>query len=163
MNYNIAGAKREAEEFFWHIFCDDYLEIIKKRIYNEKGDKRLSAQYVLYESLLAILKMMAPITPFITEEIYQTHYKKIEKDKSIHISKWPEVKIKSDKNLEKTGNLFLDVLHKVRKLKSEKSLSMKKEIILILEKNKFKDMLDDLRAVTNAIEIKEGKFKVEFE
>ena len=163
LNYNIAGAKREAEEFFWHIFCDDYLEIIKKRIYNEKGDKRLSAQYVLYESLLAILKMMAPITPFITEEIYQTHYKKIEKDKSIHISKWPEVKIKSDKNLEKTGNLFLDILHKVRKLKSEKSLSMKKEIILILEKNKFKDMLDDLRAVTNAIEIKEGKFKVEFE
>ena len=161
LNYNIAGAKREAEWFFWHVFCDDYLEIIKRRIYNEKGDKKLSAQYVLYESLLAILKMMSPITPFITEEIYQTHYKKNEKDKSIHISKWPEMKIKSDKKLEKAGNLFMDVLHKVRKLKSEKNLSMKKEIALTLEKSKFKDMLDDLKAVTNATEIKEGKFKIE--
>jgi len=104
---------------------------------------------------------MSPITPFITEDIYQEHYKKFEKDKSIHISEWPEVKIKFDKKLGETGNLFMDVLHKVRKIKSEKNLSMKKEIILTLEKNKFKDMLDDLKAVTNAVEVKEGEFKAE--
>ncbi len=162
LEYNVAGAKREAEGFFWHMFCDNYLEIVKRRIYNEKGDKKISAQYVLYNSLLAILKMMAPIVPFITEEIYQEHFKKFEKDKSIHISEWPEIKIKHDKKLEEIGKLFMDILSDVRKLKSEKNLSMKKEIILTLEKDNLKDVLEDLKAVTNAIDIKEGKFKVEF-
>ena len=164
LDYNISGAKREIEGFFWHVFCDDYLEIIKKRIYNEKGDKKLSAQYTLYQSLLAILKLLAPITPFITEELYQTNYKKTEKEKSIHISDWPALKIKKDKKLEEIGYLFLEILHKVRKFKSEKNLSMKKEIALSLDKKDkqlLKDVLEDLRAVTNAKEIQEGKFKVE--
>jgi len=165
MNYNIASAKREVEEFFWKVFCDNYLEIIKRRIYNEEGDKKLSAQYVLYESLLAILKMIAPITPFITEEIYQKYYKKYEKEKSIHISKWPEINLKFNKKIEKTGELFESILFRVRKFKSDKNLSMKKEIILTLEekdKSRLKSVLDDLKNVTNAVEIKQGNFKVEF-
>jgi len=165
MNYNIASAKREVEEFFWKVFCDNYLEIIKRRIYNEEGDKKLSAQYVLYESLLAILKMIAPITPFITEEIYQKYYKKYEKEKSIHISKWPEINLKFNKEIEKTGELFESILFRVRKFKSDKNLSMKKEIILTLEekdKSRLKSVLDDLKNVTNAVEIKQGNFKVEF-
>ena len=46
-----------------------------------------------YKSFLIILKLIAPIMPFITEEIYQEYFKKIEKDKSIHISGWPEIKV----------------------------------------------------------------------
>jgi len=164
-SYNISAAKREAEHFFWHFFCDNYLEIVKKRVYNEKGDKKLSAQYVLYQSLLSVLKMMAPITCFLTEEIYQDYYKKFEKDKSIHISSWPELKIKQDKKLEANGNKFLDILSKIRQEKSIKQKPMNSEIILTLtKKNKLelKDLLEDLKDVTNAKEIKEGKFGVKF-
>ena len=162
--YDIAGAKREAENFFWHDFCDNYLEIVKRRIYQGDKQERQSAQYVLYQSLLAVLKIMAPIACFITEEIYQNFFKKFEKDKSIHISSWHNLSIMYDKEIEENGDLFIEILEKVRKFKAEKKVSVKKEIILYLEKKdkeKLAGMIEDLRAVTNALEIKEGKFRIE--
>jgi len=163
-SYNISSARREIENFFWHDFCDNYLEIVKKRVYNEKGDKKLSAQYTLYYSLLAILKMIAPIMPFITEEIYQKYYRKTEKDKSIHISKWPE-EIKIGKKDEKIFDLMINIISKVRQEKSNAKKAMNSKIVLAIDKKtkeKLKDVLDDLGDVTCASEIKEGKFKVEF-
>lgn len=161
MDYNYSKAKLETEIFFWSMFCDNYLEIVKKRIYNEKGQKKESAQYALYESLLTLIKLIAPITPFITEEIYQNYFKKTEKDKSIHLSRWPEYSKE-----EKTDDLdlFMDILAKVRQEKTKAKKSMNSKIILFLEKKdreRLEGMLDDLGSVTNS-EIKEGEFKVEF-
>jgi valyl-tRNA synthetase len=165
-NYDAAGAKREAENFFWHAFCDNYLEIIKRRVYAGSKEEKQSALYTLYFSLLTILKIFAPITPFITEEIYQGYFRKYEKDKSIHISCWPkEIKVEEKKQDAEVYVLFLDTIRKIRQKKSKANKSIKAEIILSLEKNKIKklkEVLPDLLAVTNAKEIKEGKFKVEF-
>ncbi|MDD5193518.1 MAG: valine--tRNA ligase [Candidatus Nanoarchaeia archaeon] len=176
--YEYSKAKSEAEKFFWSMFCDNYLEIVKKRIYENKENKE-SAQYVLYHSLFSILKLMAPLMPFITEEIYQLYFKNPknssnfgtqktsgflgnEKEKSIHISQWP--------SFEKEGktdelDLFIEILSKVRQEKTKAQKSMKAEIILSIEKEnmkKLKDILGDLKDVTNAKEIKEDSFKVEF-
>lgn len=162
--YEYSRAKFNAEEFFWKTFCDNYLEIVKKRIYNEKGDKKTSAQYTLYQSLLAILKMMAPITPFITEEIYQTYFKKFEKAKSIHISSWPE-KIKIGKVNEKDFDELVKIISKVRHEKTKAKKPMNSEIVLTFDKKvheNLKEILEDLKNVTNAKEINQGKFKVEF-
>jgi len=155
-NYLIGEAKKEIEQFFWKMFCDNYLEIVKNRLYNpdKRGKKsRISAQYTLYNILLNILKLMAPIIPHITEEIYQNYFIKFEKNKSIHISKWPKFK-KLDKKIEKEGDRFLDIISKVRKHKSEKGLSLKSPVKIILSKKI--DSLEDLKAVTNA-EISFGK------
>ena len=68
-----------------------------------------------------------------------------------------------DKKAEKLGEMFIDILQKTRKFKADKKVSVKKEVVLYLEKEKMKKlggMLDDLKAVTNS-EIREGKFKVE--
>jgi valyl-tRNA synthetase len=164
-NYEYSKARAETENFFWKMFADNYLEIVKKRVYNEKGSKRESAQYTLYESLLTILKLIAPIMPFITEEIYQQYYKKREKKKSIHLSEWPEYKVGKGKTNEL--DLFIELLGKVRREKTKNQKSMKAEIKLdidkkdkqVLEKEK---MLQDFKNVTNANLIKTGKFKVEF-
>ena len=160
--YNISRAKLLLENFFWKMFCDNYLEIIKKRIYNEKGEKKISAQYTLYKVLSGILKMASPIMPFITEEIYQEHFWKYEKTKSIHISEWPEVgKIRK----EETFNLLIGVISKIRYEKTKAGKPMNFEIVLTIEKKdkeKLKDVLEDLKNVTVAKEIKEGKFKVGF-
>lgn len=165
--YEYSKVKQNLEKFFWNDFCDNYLEIVKKRVYQGEGDKKLSAQYALYKSLLEIVKMFAPIMPFITEEIYQEHFRKIEGDKSIHVSKWPEYyNVKKDK---KEGwdkwKLLLDLVAKVRQEKTKAQKSMKAEIVLIIEKGTYedlKDYLEDLKNVTNAKEIKEGSFEVEF-
>lgn len=100
--------------------------------------------------------------PFITEEIYQTHFKKNEKDKSIHVIPWPKTeKIKKSDEL----NLFIEILTKIRQEKSNAKKSMKAEIILTItkeDKKKINDLLEDLKDVTNAREIREGEFGVEF-
>jgi valyl-tRNA synthetase len=167
IDYEYSKARAETEVFFWKDFCDNYLEIVKNRVYNGTEEEKESAKYILYNSLLSIIKMMAPITPFITEEIYQKHFKENEKDKSIHISNWPEkFKIKSGKEDEKIWQKLVEIIEKVRKVKSEAKKSMKAEIILNLTKEDLivlEDCLNDLKTVTCSREIKEGKeFSAEF-
>ncbi len=163
--YEYSRAKSEVDEFFWKMFCDNYLEIVKRRIYWGDGNEKLSAQYTLYQSLLTILKMVAPIMPFITEEIYQTYYREHEKTESIHLCKWPKSeKKKFNKEILKWKKL-VDVLSEVRKIKTENKKPMNSEIVLTLDKktsDALKDLLEDLKNVLNAKEIKTGKFKVEF-
>ncbi len=159
--YEYSKAKSEVDKFFWNMFSSNYLEIVKKRIYNEKGDKKISAQYTLYHSLLTILKLIAPIMPFVTEEIYQTYYKKNEKTSSIHLTKWPEHEgHKDSENLD----TFIKILTKVRQEKSNKQKPMNSEILLTIskeDKEKIKSIIQDLTDVTNAQNIIEGKLKVE--
>ncbi len=171
--YEYSKAKREIENFFWKDFCDNYLEIIKKRVYNEKSgsSEKISAQYTLYTSLFTLLKMFAPFTPFITEEIYQNYFKKTEKEKSIHLCEWPKYK-KSYKALTNIGesifgnnfDRFVNVLAKVRQEKTKAEKPMNAEIVLSLDDDYIllERMFGDLKNVTCAKEIKESEFKVEF-
>ena len=168
-NYEYSKVKQELEKFFWNDFCDNYLEIIKKRIYSldeTYKDCRVSAQYTSYKSLLIIIKLFAPIMPFVTEEIYQTYFKSNEGDKSIHISSWPksENQVK-DIPCHADFDSFSKILSKIRQEKTKAQKSMNSEIILTLEKDAVKKLgetLKDLQDVTNANKIKEGGFEVEF-
>ena len=167
--YEYSKIRLEVENFFWNVFADYYLEIIKDRLYNpnKRGKQaRLSAQYSLYNSLLTILKLFAPIMPFITEELYQNYYKKHEKEKSIHISSWPKVDNKLiDKKIETGGDKAIAIIAKVRKFKTQHQKSLKTEINLCLDKNDKKllePFLDDLIAVTFAKEIEFSEFRISF-
>ena len=162
-SYRYSVSKLSTEQFFWGDFADNYIEIVKKRIYKEAGQKRVSAQYVLYTSLLTITKLFAPIMPFVTEEIYQEYFKKQEKDNSIHISSWPEYN--QDAKESETFNFFCELLRKVRSAKTNSQKSMNSEIILSLTKEdleKLGETKDDFASVTASKEIKEGEFSVEF-
>ena len=138
--YEYSKTKLDVETFFWRIFCDYYLEIVKDRLYNpdQRGkNERISAQYGLYHGLLAILKLIAPIMPHISEEIYQMYYAAKEKKKSIHISSWP-VSLFSDENAEKLGKLVMYAVGNARKAKTDKNLSLKTEIKHMVLKSKIK-------------------------
>ena len=117
---------------------------------------------------MTILKLISPITPFVTEEIYQEHFRKFEKDKSIHISGWPESNKFKQKDLDEVSTFFdlVKIIARVRKEKTKAKKSMNSEIVLTIKKSSLKELgkkvLQDLKNVTNAKEIKEGKFKVEF-
>jgi valyl-tRNA synthetase len=165
-NYDYAKAKMEADSFFWKTFADNYLEIIKNRVYNGTDDEKASAFYTLYHSLLTILKLMAPITPFITEEIYHEHFKKYEGKDSIHQEDWPStIKVKSEKSDEQAWTLLLDTITKVRQAKSQAKKAMNSPIILTLPKDtqaSLRLLLADLKSVTAAQELREGNFEVIF-
>ena len=164
--YEYSRTKIETENFFWNVFCDYYLEIIKDRLYNsnKRGQQqKISAQYTLHYSLLTILKLLAPITPFITEEVYQHYYAKKEKCKSIHISSWPEYDPKLiNKKAEKIGDKTIQLISEVRKFKSKNNKSLKTPVLLTLEKQDkdLESILEDLKAVTNASKIDFDKFNI---
>ncbi len=166
VKYEYSKAKQAVEQFFWSDFCDNYLEIVKKRVYQGTGEKRKSAQYALYQSLLTVLKLIAPIMPFVTEEVYQEHFKKFEKHKSIHISNWPKPENIEQKNLDMLSKFtkLIQILDDIRKWKTKAQKAMNSEIILTLLPGVIEpELLDDLRDVMNATEIKEGKqFRVDF-
>jgi len=93
-NYEYGLAKIEFEKFFWHDFCDNYLEIVKEKIYKPEkytdgAKQKLSAQFALYHTFLAIIKMIAPYLPFVTEELFQTYYKENNSSESIHVLPFP--------------------------------------------------------------------------
>ncbi|MBN2422019.1 valine--tRNA ligase [Candidatus Woesearchaeota archaeon] len=168
--YEYSKVKSETENFFWNVFCDQYLEIVKDRLYNP--DKyhegaRESAQFGLYEGILNILKLMAPIMPFITEEIYHLYFDKIENKKSIHNSDWPECNESYiDKKAENAGDHAVDIISAVRKFKSDSQLSLKTELSeLIIDcddktRKLIELVLSDITSTTKAKDIVFGKGKI---
>jgi valyl-tRNA synthetase len=158
--YEYARTKAHTELFFWQTFCDNYLEIVKDRLYNpdRRGDsQRKAAQTTLYTGLLTVLKLMAPIMPYITEAVYKQHFSAKEKCDSIHISKWPEPDVKLiDEEIERIGDLVIEIIANVRKQKSEKKLSLKTELSELIvhcpkkEQPLIKKAEDDLLATTKA-------------
>jgi valyl-tRNA synthetase len=170
--YEYARTKADVDKFFWQTFCDNYLEIIKDRIYNpdKRGEAgRKSAQYALYHGLLGVLKMMAPIMPHITEEIYHLYYSEREKLDSIHVSSWP-LPVKVD-DCSALGELIVFVVGEVRKAKSEKQLSMKEPVKVLsiigkIDVKEFEKIEGDVRSTTGAetVEYEQGEeMKVEVE
>ena len=161
--YEYSKVKQDVEQFFWSDFCDYYLETVKQLIYKGQGHKKLSAQYTLYHAFLIILKMIAPVMPFITEEIYQEYFKKFEKDVSIHTSKWPKPgKEKYKGDWEK----IKENLSKVRQAKSSAHISLNAPVesitLPIKDYNIIKNYEDRFLSTSGASCIEVGKkFKVE--
>lgn len=143
----IAQAKTVTENFFWNSFCDNYLELSKWRIYGDNSELKKSAKYTLYTSLLSILKMFAPIIPYITEEIYQNYFKE---EKSIHLTDFPHFdKNLLNSNLEKKGDLMIKYLEEIRKSKTEKGISLKTEIKEFKINKEIEEFEKDLKETGN--------------
>jgi len=165
--YEYAKVKADVEYFFYHMFCDNYMEIVKDRLYNpdQRGkEARLSAQYTLYTALFSLLKMFAPIMPFITEELYQLFFKEHEKYKSIHISRWPEFNPEfEDKRMEIIGDVAVSVVTAVRQEKTSKQKSLKEPVkLLIIEtKENLDEFLADIKSATKSEKIEFGSAKTE--
>ncbi|MBN2564075.1 MAG: valine--tRNA ligase [Candidatus Eisenbacteria bacterium] len=122
------GALEAAERFFWHDLCDNYIEIAKKRLYGDAGydeSAKRGAQYALYHALLSALKMFAPMTPHIVEEIHSLYFAEREGVESIHVSQWPEPPADWDDERALTaGRVALAVIEGMRKIKSTSKVSV---------------------------------------
>ncbi len=68
--YRFTDAANEIYQFFWHEFCDWYLEITKLRVRGAEHE-RVNAQAVLFQVFETSLRLMHPFIPFLTEELWQ--------------------------------------------------------------------------------------------
>ncbi|HEY1295771.1 MAG TPA: valine--tRNA ligase [Chloroflexota bacterium] len=163
--YEFASAKAEVERFFWSDFADNYLELVKFRLYgseapDEDGSARSNAQYVLYHTLKSVMGMLAPFVPHITDEIFSIGFGAIEGHTSVHVSPWPVAldAWQSDTALRQGRNV-LGVTEEVRKWKSERQLGMSaplKVVRIEVEPAAAEALAGaslDLRSVTRAGEI----------
>lgn len=163
--YNFSAAMQRTESFLWNTVADNYIEMIKHRLYGE-GDKE-AAQQTLYTVMLSVVKMLAPVLPHITEEIWQRLFKEFEKEKSIHISSWPKVEKKPELAVfEKAGDAAVSVLAAIRQWKQENRLPLNaevKKVVIGREKEDIlKDFVDDIKGAMKVKEIGFGsKFLVE--
>jgi valyl-tRNA synthetase len=119
--FDYSQAMKDIEYFLWHELADHYLEMIKSSIHENQNTE--SIKYTLYQLGIGTLKLFAPFFPHLTEEIYQNFYQTYEKDRSIHLSKWPEPIILDDKT-EKTGETIKNYIAQVRSWKSERGIAL---------------------------------------
>jgi valyl-tRNA synthetase len=160
--YEYTDAKQAVDNFFWHTFCDNYLEIAKARAY--AGDD--SAKWTLYQSLLTMLKLFSPIIPFVTEEIYQNLFRGGEKDNSIHNSKWPEFdESLFDDDAQKVGEVAVAIISAVRQFKSKRGLALntpvKKLVIECSDKEMAPSSAIEKSMIERVAEDIKGTMKVE--
>ena len=121
-------AVEDVRNFTWHVLCDYYVEAVKDRLYNpdlQGQTQRLAAQHALYEVLYRMLQLLAPVTPHVTEEIYQHMFKADKGFESLQVSPWP----KFNPNLvseeaERNGDLIVAIISEVRHEKAEKKQAL---------------------------------------
>ena len=87
-NFQFGKAAHSLYDFFWHSFCDYYIEEAKKQLEKNQPKQEIQTKKVLIYVLLTSLKLLHPFTPFVTEEIYQQL--PIKKEACLMVEKWPK-------------------------------------------------------------------------
>jgi len=128
-------------DFIWNEFCDWYIEMVKPRLYNEDDKTKLAAMYTLNKVLADSLKLLHPIMPFITEEIYTKLYNN---DESIMISKWPEYDNNLNYEEEKQAVEELkNIIIGIRNIRVQRNVHPSKKSKLIFVTSDLKETVKD--------------------
>ncbi|ADP77172.1 valyl-tRNA synthetase [Methanothermus fervidus DSM 2088] len=160
--YNFADAITNIQQFVWHVFCDEYIEAVKYRLYSDENkEMREGAKRTLEKVLKTCLKLLAPFVPHFVEEVYQ-HFD----DKSIHLTSWPTTNYELiDPEIEECGDTAVEIIRELRRFKSDKGIPLNAEIKQVKiygdeeTVEKIKPFFDDIKGTIRIqdLEIKAGK------
>jgi valyl-tRNA synthetase len=139
-NFSFADTARTLYEFTWQEFCSFYVEMLKDRLSNEQ--QRPQAQRLLAWALDSILRLLHPIMPFITEEIWQL-LKTIAPERGFERAKaandvlitapWPEFDAAwRDPQIESQFALFQASLTALREIRARQNIAPRKEVEFVV-------------------------------
>ncbi len=142
--YNFFIPAIAIREFTWNLFAAHYIEMVKARAYGIgfSDEERDGAIYTLHKTLSTILKLLAPITPFITEYLWKTLYS----TESIH--KQHQVETESKYNQNKITKEIIEFNSKVWNEKKIKNLSLKDSITITIPES-LESFKKDLKSMHN--------------
>lgn len=140
-NYDLGVWTQKVYDFIWGEFCDWYIEMVKPRLYDKENKTREAAQYTLNKVLGDSLKLLHPIMPFITEEIYTKLYNN---DESIMISSWPKYSEEfnfamEEKQIEKIKQIIIGI----RNIRTNMNVHPAKKSTLIFVTENDEEMIID--------------------
>ncbi|MCK5913219.1 MAG: class I tRNA ligase family protein, partial [Desulfuromusa sp.] len=132
-NYKFNDAANILYSFTWHEFCDWYIELSKGNLYGEDVDACKSTQVVLFSVLEGLLRMLHPILPFVTEEIWHA-LPGVRPVDSIMQAAYPtEAIIETDKAVVADMALVMDVIRAIRNVRGELDVPPGKKIKVVLD------------------------------
>ncbi|OYT41278.1 MAG: hypothetical protein B6U86_02725 [Candidatus Altiarchaeales archaeon ex4484_43] len=133
--------------FVWHDLADNYLEMVKHRLYKPEiyGEQsKRAAQYTLDLILRTILKLLSPFTPHICDEIWSNIFK----DGYVTLADWPEANKKLiNRDAEETGKILIEIMGEIRRYKSDRRMPLRSEIehVKILVSPELKEKLERIK------------------
>ena len=129
--FEFAQALQLSEEFFWNIYTDNYIELVKKRVFNSEGEEKKSAVTTLRIALSVLLRIYAPVLPSITEEIWSWCFAKETNTNSIHQSNWPNVlefKMFNPPENKDSLDVAIKTIRAIRKTKTANAIGLGKPV-----------------------------------
>jgi valyl-tRNA synthetase len=145
--FQINEASRVLYEFFWNEYCDWYLEMAKVRL--KEGDN--SPLPVLVDVLQQSLRLLHPIMPFVTENIWQ-HLRDYTKDlpEALIIAPWPEAGAR-DEAAEREMQSVIDVVRAIRNIRSERGVDPAKYVEAYVTSDGSRATLETARAIVESL------------
>jgi valyl-tRNA synthetase len=138
-SYRYADAARAVYDFAWDEFCSFYVEIVKARLSDEK--QRPAVQRMLAHVLDALLRLLHPMMPFITEEVWQLlgkvaparGMKPAAATESIMIAPWPAADLaRQNPRVESQFRKYQDTLKALNEIRSRQDIATKKPIEFVV-------------------------------
>jgi valyl-tRNA synthetase len=141
--YRFNEAASSLYNFIWHEFCDWYLELIKPNLYGKVTLYDNDAtKRVLYQTLTDILKLLHPIMPFVTEEIYQKLAN--HEEESIMISRFPAYEMSTvDEESEASMDIIMGVIDVIRNIRGETGIAPNVKIETVIRAKGHQDLLQE--------------------
>jgi valyl-tRNA synthetase len=153
-SYKFDEAFRAIRVFTWEVLADNYIELVKARLYGPDGPEKRAAQDTLYKAIETLSRLMSPFIPFISEEIYYSLT-----GQSVHSQGWPKG---MGMEPDLAGLQIKDIAAAIRRYKSEKGLALNCQLAGISVYSDLGLETTDLQGVANSpVESKTGKPDIE--
>lgn len=130
--FEFGEAGRNLYNFIWDDFCDWYIEMSKETLYGDNPEAKRMNQAVLVYVLDNIVRLLHPIMPFVTEEIFS---KLPTTTGSIVVASYPEVNEFSDEPAAEGMEVLKEVIRAVRNIRAEVNTPLSKAVTLLIQAN----------------------------
>ncbi len=137
-DYRFNDAAGLCYQFVWHEFCDWYLEMAKLGLYGDNDILKKSTMATLQHVLAAVLKLVHPFMPFVTEEIWQMLP---ESQGSIMTAKFPEpADYEIDENALDEMDLLVGIIAGIRNIRGAMNISPSKKVSILIDMAEKSDL-----------------------